>query len=197
MIERPRLAAAPALIVTPPAVVTLAVTRDVSDTTDPTISILVPTNGPVHQTSGAQVNLSGDANDNSGSVTVTMDDSGFTGRIITPYVFTMGGMKIETITQDTNPFGGSAEKPTSVGVYKSITIPITGFFDDTATVGPHTVFKTITSTVAAASRTLVVVTGGGTYTVECIVTGYEVMPKNGALTEYAATLQTVAVAVWS
>lgn len=133
----------------------------------------------------------------SASVTVTMDDSGGTPRAVTPYVQTMGGLKIETITQDTNPFGGSAEKPTSVGVYKSITIPITGFFDDTATVGPHVVFGTISSTVAAASRTLVVATGGGTYTVECIVTGYEVMPKNGALTEYAATLQTVAVAAWS
>lgn len=133
----------------------------------------------------------------SASVTVTMDDSGGTPQTITPYVNTMGGLKIETITQEINPFGGSAEKPNSVGVYKSITIPITGFFDDTATSGPHVVFKAISSTVAASSRTLVVVTGGGTYTVECIVTGYEVMPKTGALTEYAATLQTVAVAVWS
>jgi hypothetical protein len=133
----------------------------------------------------------------SASVTVTMDDSGGTPRIITPFVQTMGGLKIETITQETNPFGGSAEKPDSVGVYKSITIPITGFFDNAATVGPHVVFGTISAAVGAASRTLAVNTGGGTYTVECIVTGYEVLPKNGALTEYAATLQTVAVAVWS
>lgn len=133
----------------------------------------------------------------SGSVTVTMDDSGGSARVITPYVNTMGGLKIETITQEINPFGGTAEKPNSVGVYKSITIPIGGFFDDTATVGPHVVFGTISSTVAAASRTLVVVTGGGTYTVEVIVTGYEVLPKTGALTEYVATLQTVAVGAWS
>ena len=133
----------------------------------------------------------------SGSVAVTMDDSGGTPRIITPYVQTIGGLKIETITQETNPFGGTAEKPNSVGVYKSITIPVTGFFDDTATVGPHVVFGTISSTVAASSRTLAVNTGGGTFTVECIVTGYEVMPKNGNVTEYAATLQTTAVGVWS
>lgn len=126
-----------------------------------------------------------------------MDDSGFTPRTITPYVNTMGGLKIETITQEINPFGGSAEKPNSVGVYKSITIPIGGIYDDTASVGVMAVFGTITSTVAAASRTLAIVTGGGTYTVECIVTGFEVMPKVGGLTEYAATLQTVAVAVWS
>jgi hypothetical protein len=133
----------------------------------------------------------------SGSVTVTMDDSGFTGRVITPYVNTISGMKIETITQEINPFGGTAEKPNSVGVYKSQTITIGGFFDDTATVGPHVVFGTISSTVAAASRSLVIVTGGGTYSVECIVTGYEVMPKVGALTEYVATLQTVAVGAWT
>lgn len=133
----------------------------------------------------------------SGSVTVTMDDSGGTPRAITPYVQTIGGLKIEAITQQTNPFGSTAEAHTPVGVYKSIDIPITGFFDDTATVGPHVVFGTISSTVAAASRTLAVVTGGGTYTVEVIVDSYEVMPKNGALTEYAANLKTVAVGVWS
>lgn len=133
----------------------------------------------------------------SSSVTVTMDDSGGTPRVITPYVQTIGGLKIETITQDVNPFGGGAEKPASVGVYKSQTIAISGMFDDAATVGPHVVFGTISSTPAATSRTLAVNTGGGTYTVECIVTGYEVMPKNGNLTEYAATLQTVAVGAWS
>jgi hypothetical protein len=133
----------------------------------------------------------------SGSVTVTMDDSSGTPRTITPYVNTLGGLKIETITQEINPFGGTAEKPNSVGVYKSQTIPISGIFDDTATVGPHVVFGTISSTVAASSRTLVVVTGGGTFTVECLVTGYEVLPKTGGLTEYAATLQTTAVGVWS
>lgn len=133
----------------------------------------------------------------SGSVTVTMDDSGGTPRTITPYVTTMGGLKIEAITQQTNPFGSTAEVNTPVGVYKSITIPITGFFDDTATSGPHVVFGTISSTVSASTRTLAVATGGGTYTVECLVTGYEVMPKNGALTEYAATLQTSAVGVWT
>lgn len=133
----------------------------------------------------------------SGSVTVTMDDSGGTPRVITPYVNTIGGLKIETITQEINPFGGTAEKPNSVGVYKSQTIPVGGFCDDTATVGPHVVFGTISSTVGASSRTLVVGTGGGTYTVECIVTGYEVMPKVGALTEYVATLQTQEVGSWS
>jgi hypothetical protein len=133
----------------------------------------------------------------SGSVTVTMDDSGGTARTITPYVDTIGGLKIETITQDVNPFGGTAEKPNSVGVFKKQIIPIGGKFDDTATVGPHVVFGTISSTVSASSRTLAVGVGGGTYTVECIVVGYEVLPKNGALTEYVATIETQAVAVWS
>lgn len=133
----------------------------------------------------------------SASVTVTMDDSGGSPQTITPYVNTIGGLKIEEITQEINPFGGAAEKPNPVGVYKSITIPVGGFLDDTATSGPHVVFKTISSTVAASSRTLVVATGGGTYTVECIVTGYEVMPKANGLTEYVATLQTVAVGAWS
>ena len=93
----------------------------------------------------------------SGSVTVTIDDSGGTPRIVTPYVNSINGMKIETITQEINPFGGTAEKPNSVGVYKSQTISVTGFLDDTATVGVIAVFGTISSTVAASSRTIAVV----------------------------------------
>ena len=133
----------------------------------------------------------------SGSVTVTMDDSGLTGRTITPYVDTINGLKIETITEDIMPFGATAELPNSVGVYKSQTITISGRFDDTATVGPHVVFGTISSTVAASSRTLAVGLGGATYTVECIVTGYETQPSTGKLTRYTATLQTQAVAAYS
>jgi len=109
----------------------------------------------------------------------------------------MGGLKIEAITQQVNPFGTTAEVPTPVGVYKSIDIPVTGFFDNTATVGPHVVFGTISSTVAAAARTLAVNTGGGTFTVECLLVSYEAMSKNNGLTEYAALLRTVAVGVWS
>lgn len=133
----------------------------------------------------------------SGSVTVTIDDSGGTPRIVTPYVNSINGLKIETITQEINPFGGTAEKPNSVGVYKSQTVTLTGFLDDTATVGVIAVFGTISSTVAAASRTIAVVTGGATFTVEAILTGFEIMPKNGGLTEYAATYQTVAVGALS
>lgn len=128
----------------------------------------------------------------SSTVAITCDDSGGTGRVITPYVDSIGGLKIEDITQETNPFGGTSELPAKVGVTKSITVPIAGKFNDTATVGPHVVFGTRTG-----SRTLVVATGGGTFTIEGIITGYEVMPKNNALTEYVATFQATTVGAWS
>jgi hypothetical protein len=126
-----------------------------------------------------------------------MDDSSGTPRIITPYVQSIGGLKIEQITQQTNPFGATTEAITPVGLSKSITIPISGFFDDTATVGPHVVFGTTSSTVAAVTRTLVVVTGGGTFTIEGHIPAYEVMPKNGNLTEYAATFVSSGVGAWT
>lgn len=133
----------------------------------------------------------------SSTVTVTMDDSGGSARVITPYVTTLGGLKIEQITQQTNPFGATTEQITPVGLTKSIQIPISGFFDDTATVGPHVVFGTTSGTVASSTRTLAVVMGGGTFTIEGHITSYEVMPKNGALTEYAAMFTSSGVGAWS
>jgi hypothetical protein len=137
-------------------------------------------------------------------VTVTIDDApGGTARIITPYVNTIGGIKVESITQQTNPFGTSSEAHTPVGVTKTPDIAISGFFDDTADVGPHVVFGDATSWAldiapASVGRELVILAAtGATFTITVHLVSYEVLPKNGALTEYVALVRQAAAGVWS
>lgn len=127
----------------------------------------------------------------SASVTITMDDGpGGTGRVITPYVTSISGVKLEAITQQSNPFGVAWEQHTPTGVSKVPPITIQGFFDDTATVGPHVVFIAPDDGPADLERSLVIVFGNSkTASMEGRLVSYEVLGKNGNLTEYAAVYQ--------
>lgn len=139
----------------------------------------------------------------SSEVTITCDDAqGGTPRAITPYVTTLGGLKITALTQVVTAFGDTWVRNSPTGLKRAEPITVTGFFDDTATVGPHIVFQTPDTTVydgtTATSRTLTIVVGNSkTFTVECILTDYAALPKNGNLTEYTATLMPVTSAAWS
>ncbi len=124
-------------------------------------------------------------------ISITYDDGpGGTPRIITPYVLTMGGVKLTSNMQKSTAYGVAIEAmlPTGLSVIAQITI--TGLFDDTATVGPHIVFIAPDTSPQAATRTLAVVIGNSkTWTSEGYLVSYEVTGKNGALTEYTAVLQ--------
>lgn len=134
-------------------------------------------------------------------VTVTIADSpGGTARNITPYVNTIGGLKIENLTQQTNPFGTGNESHTPTGMERTPDITISGFFDDTATVGPHVVLKPAAGDKSPASvgRILTVLAAtGATFTITVHLVSYEVMNKNGGLTEYAAVVRQKSAGVWS
>ena len=137
-------------------------------------------------------------------VTVTLDDApGGTPRIITPYVQTIGGIKVESITQQTNPFGTSSEAHSPVGVTRTPDITISGFFDDTATLGPHVMFGTpatwaLDIAPASVGRVLVILAAtGATFTITVHLISYEVLNKNGGLTEYAAVVRQAGAGVWS
>ncbi len=134
-------------------------------------------------------------------VTITYDDApGGTGRAITNSVLTMSGVKIEAPLQLSHAFGDTWEESTPTGMRKVPAITLTGFFDDTATTGPHTVLRVGASDAdpQASTRTLVVVFGNSvTFTVETFLLSYEVLGKNGNLTEYAAVIQPTGSATWS
>jgi len=137
-------------------------------------------------------------------VTVTIDDApGGTPRNITPYVREIGGMKLESLTQQSNPFGTSSEAHTPTGMDKVSDITISGFFDDTAVLGPKVVFGTaatwaLDKAPASVGRVLVIVAAtGATFTITVHLVSYEVMNKNGNLTEYAAVVRQKSTGVWS
>jgi hypothetical protein len=136
----------------------------------------------------------------SAEITVTIDDApGGTPRIITPHVRSIGGLAIELLTQQTNPFGTTYESHTPTGVERTPDIAIGGFFNDTALVGPHIVLKpgAADKAVQSVGRVLVIVTGGGTFTITVHLVRYEVIAKAGELTEYAALVRQKSAGVWS
>lgn len=137
-------------------------------------------------------------------VIITIDDApGGTARIITPYVRDISGIKVEAITQQTNPFGGATVVNTPVGVTRTPDITLHGFFDDTADVGPHVVFGAAASWAldiapASVGRELIIVAAtGATFTIQVHLKDYSVEPKNEALTEWTATLTQMGAGAWS
>lgn len=134
-------------------------------------------------------------------VTVTIDDApGGTPRIITPYVTEIGGLGVESITEQTNPFGVTTESHTPVGITKVADIPISGFFDETATVGPHVVFQIAAADISPASvgRVLVILAATArTFTITVHLVKYEVLLEKDGLTKYQALVRQKSTGVWS
>lgn len=132
-------------------------------------------------------------------ITLTEASQGTT-RTITPYVQSISGIAVEAITQQSNPFGTASEAHTPVGMTKTPDIVLSGFYDDTASVGSWTVMKPAAADISPSStgRTLVVTAvTGNTFTITVHLVKMEVICKNGNLVEYAATLRQMAAGSWS
>lgn len=127
----------------------------------------------------------------SSEITISYDDApGGSPRTITSFVLTMGGIKLTSNMQTSTAFGDTIEKMLPTGVSKIDQITLTGFWDDTATTGPHTVFIAPDDGPQDSTRTLAIVFGNSkTWTSEGYLVSYEVLGKNGNLTEFAAVLQ--------
>jgi len=137
----------------------------------------------------------------SSSIAITFDDApGGTPRTVTPYVREIGGVKIEAINQESHPFGVAWFESTPSGMARVPDIAVHGFFDTTATVGPHVVFMVQSGDrdPQGATRTLTFAPGDGkVFTGECRLLSYEVLGKNGAITEYEAVLRPTGSAAWA
>lgn len=133
------------------------------------------------------------------SITVTYDDGpGGTGRAVTNFILEMGGVKITSITEPTHAFGDSWEEHTPVGLKRTEPITLSGFWDTTATTGPHAVFIDPDDGPQDATRTLVVVFGDSkTFTTETRLTSYTVLGQNGNLTRFEAEIQPTASGDWT
>ena len=134
----------------------------------------------------------------SASVVIGYDDGpGGTLRTITQYVREIGGFTIEAIMARTEAFGDSWEEHTPTGMKKGEPIPVKGFFDDTATSGPHDVFKDPDDGPTDSTRSFSIAFGGGTGTCETRLVKYSVIGKVGNLTEYEALIQPTSTLTWS
>lgn len=127
----------------------------------------------------------------SSEITVAYDDGpGGVLRTITGFVLTMGGVKLTSNMQANTPFGAAVEAMLPTGVSKIDQITLTGYWDDTAVVGPHVVFIAPDTNPQAATRTLQIVFGNArTWTSEGYLVSYAVLGKAGNLTEFEAVLQ--------
>lgn len=136
----------------------------------------------------------------SSTIVVTYDDApGGTPRTVTPYVTSIGGIKLEQITEMTMPFGQGHEENTPVGVQRMPDVVVEGFFDTTATVGPHVVFGTPDDSPSDATRSLTFSPNSGTnlFSVETRLVDYEVIPNNGLLTKWRATIRQAGLGAWT
>lgn len=133
------------------------------------------------------------------SVTVNIDDSGGTARDVTQYIREMNGIEIEAVTDPTHAFGDSWEEHTGTGLSKISDLQLKGWYDDTATSGPHVVFRTLDTSPSAATRTVAIAFGGtnGTATYEARCMKYKVTGKVGNLTEFEATMRATGSLAWS
>lgn len=135
----------------------------------------------------------------SASVTISYDDSaGGTLRNVSAHVLTIGGLKIEQITEENSPFGQAYESNTPVGKQRFADVEIAGNWDTTATTGPHVVFGSPDSDPNGSTRTLTVAPGDSkSFTVETRLASFEVVLTDGKLTGYKAVVRQAGLAAWS
>ena len=135
----------------------------------------------------------------SSSVTINYDDTGGTPRDVTQYVDSFNGVKITSKQDATTAFGDAWPEKTPTGMSEVADIVVEGFYDDTATSGPHVVFRALDTSPSATSRTLAVAFGGtnGTFTIETRCAEYELLPKVGTLHRFRARLETTGSGAWS
>jgi hypothetical protein len=134
-------------------------------------------------------------------ITISVDDApAGTPRDVTNYILTISGCKIENVTQPSHAFGDSWEEMVSTGFARVPAITVTGYFNDTATTGPHTVFqvKAADRSPQASTRTVAIGFGNSTsFGGEAIMASYEVTGKNGNLTEFSAVIQPIGAWTWT
>jgi hypothetical protein len=138
----------------------------------------------------------------SSEITVTYDSTpGGSGVAIQNHILQMGGLKIESIQQLSDALGDAWEESSPTGKRRVPPIDLEGFFDDTATTGPHTVLRVTDDDTDpnGSTRTLVVVCSNTskTFTVETRLAEYEVLAQNGNLTRFKAKIVPTGVAAWS
>lgn len=126
----------------------------------------------------------------SSSVTINVDDSGGVARDLTQYIRNEVLAEIESILTESHAFGDSWVEFLAVGLRKMGIITLEGFYDDTATSGPHVVLSDLPTGPASITKTITIVWGGGkSVAIEAYIGKYARKAVPGALTMFTAQLQ--------
>ena len=133
----------------------------------------------------------------SAEVTFSIDDPTNNPRAMAAYLDVIGEQKIASTMDAVLMFGAAWEGACPTGVRKYEPFDVEGFFDDTATSGPHVVFQPDYDPQGAPRDIVVVFGNSKTLTGTCFVTGYSVGPKAGKLTRFKASIQPTSTATWS
>lgn len=119
---------------------------------------------------------------------------------MTDYLLTIGGAEIENILEPSHAFGDSWGEMLATGFAQVPEITVTGYFDDTASTGPHTVFQVKSADRSPQANTRTVAIGFGNSTSfggEAIMKSYRVTGNNGKLTTFEAVIQPTGSWAWS
>jgi hypothetical protein len=134
------------------------------------------------------------------AVTVSLTDAAAAAQAIGGFIMDLGAAEIEVEQESSESFGDSWREFTPTGMRKSAPIAVKGHFDTTLVTGPHVVLRPgdADALPGATPRVLVIVFGDSkTFTVSVRIQKYRVVPTNGKLTQFEATLQPTGAAVWS
>lgn len=133
------------------------------------------------------------------SWTIQVDDGpGGSLTSITQHVTSLSGVKLNSKMQLTHTFGDSYEESTPVGMVSIDPITIEGFFDTTASTGPHVIFAAPDDGPQDATRTMTLSPGDSkTFSGETRLVSYEVLGQVGDLTKYRAVLQPTGTFAWA
>lgn len=108
----------------------------------------------------------------------------FNSKDITQYVTEINGIDLTAGFEDSTPLGSAFKTQAYGGVSEIADITIKGFYDDTATTGPHAVLGTIGTTAA-----LVITWGNSkTTTLTAAVKSYSREIAVGSATKFTAVL---------
>ena len=117
-------------------------------------------------------------------ILIKVDNSGGTLVDLSPYIDTFNGITKEALTEEDTVFGDANETHGVVGVSRVQPVTLEGWYDDTATTGPHAILNAIGNT-----RSLQITWGNSlTTTVECVITSYARSAARSGSTRFSANL---------
>lgn len=106
------------------------------------------------------------------------------------YILTFNGIDIEAMLAESHSFGDSWTESLYAGMRKVGGITLGGYYDDTATSGPHVIFNDVGNTgTSGTTRTFKATWGGAkTTSVETLIQNYKRLPAKGELTKFEVVL---------